>query len=173
MELNEYNIKLRFVEESDSNFIIKLRTDSSKSRFISKTNSDVQHQKLWIKEYKKRELSGDEYYFIAIDEKDVEFATYRLYNKTENSIEIGSFISKPEYDNPINVIKVDIILKSFVFANLDYKELTFEVRKENRSVVNYHKKFNPTLVKEDELNFYFVLERESFLKNKTKFEKLF
>lgn len=173
MELNEYNIKLRLVEEKDSEFIVKLRTDSLKSRFISKTNSDVQDQKRWIKEYKGREIIGEEYYFVAIDENEVKFATYRIYNKTSKCIEIGSFVSKPDYDNPINVIKVDIILKSFVFTTLDYKELIFEVRKENKTVVNYHKKFNPSLVKEDYLNFYFVLERDSFFENKNKFEKLF
>jgi hypothetical protein len=39
--LSKYNIKLRLVEETDSDFIIKLRTDASKSRFISETNSDL------------------------------------------------------------------------------------------------------------------------------------
>jgi hypothetical protein len=70
---------LRLVEETNSDFIIKL-TDASKSRFIGETNSDLE-QKLWIKE--KKELKGEEYYFIAIDENNEEFATYRLYNKTE------------------------------------------------------------------------------------------
>ncbi|WP_339657188.1 GNAT family N-acetyltransferase [Flavobacterium frigidarium] len=173
MELNHYNIKLRLVEIADADFIIKLRTDSSKSRFISKTDSNVQEQENWIAKYKERELIGEEYYFIAIDENDVKFATYRLYNKTIKSIEIGSFVSKPRYDKPLNVIKVDIILKAFVFKNLGYDELTFEVRKDNKSVINYHKKFNPTIIREDEQNFYFILERESFFKNKDKFEKLF
>ena len=135
MELNHYNIKLRLVEIADADFIIKLRTDSSKSRFISKTDSNVQEQENWIAKYKERELIGEEYYFIAIDENDVKFATYRLYNKTIKSIEIGSFVSKPRYDKPLNVIKVDIILKAFVFKNLGYDELTFEVRKDNKSVI--------------------------------------
>lgn len=171
--LSKYNIKLRLVEETDSDFIIKLRTDASKSRFISETNSDLEKQKLWIKEYKKREFRGEEYYFIAVDENNEEFATYRLYNKTKESIEIGSFVSKPKYDNPINIIKVDILLKSFVFNEMNYSQLNFEVRRENKSVLNYHKKFNPILVNEDELNSYFVLERVAFMANKIKFEKLF
>lgn len=171
--LNKYDIKLRLVEETDSDFIIMLRTDANKSRYISETNADLEKQKLWIREYKKRELKGEEYYFIAIDENNEEFATYRLYNKTEKSIEIGSFVSKPKYDKPINVIKVDILLKSFVFNNLNYKQLNFEVRRKNKSVLNYHKKFHPILVTKDELNSYFVLERDAFMTNKIKFEKLF
>lgn len=169
----KYNIKLRLVEETDADFIIDIRTDSSKSRFISATNSDVEKQKLWIREYKKREKAEEEFYFICIDDHEIKFATYRLYNKNENSIEIGSFVSKPLYDNPINVIKVDVILKAYVFEELNFEKLKFEVRKENKSVVNYHKKFHPTLVDEDELNYYFVLEKKDFLANKIKFEKLF
>jgi hypothetical protein len=173
MTLKKYNIKLRLVEESDADFIIALRTDVSKSKFISSTNIDIEKQKEWIREYKKREKIGEEYYFIAIDENDVEFATYRIYNKKKESIEIGSFISKPFYNVPINVIKVDVILKEFVFISLGYDKLNFEVRKENKSVINYHKKFQPYLEKEDQLNYYFVLAKQSFLAQKIKFEKLF
>lgn len=171
--INKFNIKLRLVEEKDADFIIKIRTDTAKSRFISGTDSDVEKQKIWIREYKNREKNGDEFYFIAIDENNIEFATYRIYNKEQNAIEIGSFVSKPLYDNPINVIKVDVILKSFVFEELGFSYLKFEVRKENKSVVNYHKKFKPTLINEDALNYYFILEKETFLTNKIKFEKLF
>lgn len=171
--INKFNIKLRLVEETDAEFIIELRTDSSKARFISDTVTDIEKQKKWIRGYKERELKGIEYYFIAIDEKGVSFATYRLYNLTKQSIEVGSFISKPGYNVAINVIKVDVILKEFVFEELNYQQFNFEVRKENKSVVNYHKKFDPILINEDELNFYFLQEKDVFNKNKIKFEKLF
>ncbi|UTN04639.1 GNAT family N-acetyltransferase [Flavobacterium bizetiae] len=171
--IHNYNIKLRLVEETDADFIIQLRTDTSKAKFISPTDIDIDKQKDWIRKYKQREKSKDEYYFIAIDEKGEEFATYRIYNKTSDSIEIGSFVSKPFYNIPINVIKVDIILKEFVFVALGYNQLNFEVRKENKSVISYHKKFHPYLKSEDDLNFYFVLTKENFLVNKRKFEKLF
>lgn len=171
--INKYNLTLRLVEEKDADFIVAIRTDASKSRFISETNSDVEKQKFWIREYKKREKAGEEFYFIAIDENEVEFSTYRLYDIREDTVEIGSFVSKPFYDIPINVIKVDVILKAYVFEELGFNNLKFEVRKENKSVVNYHKKFNPTLIDEDELNYYFVLEKKAFLANKIKFEKLF
>lgn len=171
--LSNYNIKLRLVEETDSSFIIALRTDSLKSRFISPTDLDIEKQKAWIREYKEREKKGNEFYFVAVDQDNIEFATYRIYNKSENSIEIGSFVSKPLYNKPINVIKVDIILKEFVFSSLGYNQLNFEVRKENKSVINYHKKFNPDLIDEDELNYYFTLSKDSFLSTKSKFEKLF
>lgn len=171
--IEKYNIKLSLVEENDADFIIGIRTDFSRSRYISATNSDIEKQKLWIKEYKKRERAEEEFYFICTDEYEIKFATYRIYNKKEDSIEIGSFVSKPLYNNAINVIKVDVILKAYVFEELNFDKLKFEVRKENKSVVNYHKKFHPTLIDEDELNYYFILEKKDFLANRVKFEKLF
>ncbi len=168
--INKYNIKLRLVEENDAEFILELRTDSSKSRFISQTAFDVEKQKEWIQNYKEREVSGDEFYFIASDTNNVDFATYRIYNKKDDTIEIGSFISKPLYNNPINIIRLDIFIKEYVFTVLGFQKLNFEIRKDNKSVVNYHKKFEPIVVNEDELNYYFILEKEAFFSNKIKFQ---
>ena len=171
--ISKFNIKLRLVEESDAEFIVDIRTDSSKSKFISFTNSNIEEQKKWIREYKNREKAEEEFYYIAIDENDEKFATYRLYNKNNNSIEVGSFVSKPFYKIALNVIKVDVILKTYVFEVLGYNSLNFEVRKNNKSVIIYHNKFKPQLTKEDDLNYYFKLEKDSFFANKNKFEKLF
>ena len=51
----KYDIELSLVTEEDAQFILDLRTDASKSRFISKTDYNIDVQKNWIKEYKKRE----------------------------------------------------------------------------------------------------------------------
>jgi RimJ/RimL family protein N-acetyltransferase len=164
---------LRLIEENDAEFIVDIRTDINKSKFISSTDSNIEKQKQWIRNYKKRETINKEFYFIAIDENDEKFATYRLYNISNDSIEVGSFVSKPFYKIALNVIKVDVILKSYVFETLGYDSLNFEVRKNNKTVINYHNKFKPDLINEDDLNYYYKLEKNSFFTNKVKFEKLF
>jgi len=171
--IQKYNIKLRLIEENDAEFIVDIRTDINKSKFISSTDSNIEKQKQWIRNYKKRETINKEFYFIAIDENDEKFATYRLYNISNDSIEVGSFVSKPFYKIALNVIKVDVILKSYVFETLGYDSLNFEVRKNNKTVINYHNKFKPDLINEDDLNYYYKLEKNSFFTNKVKFEKLF
>ena len=50
----KYGIQLKPVEESDADFIIELRTNNQKSRFISATNPDVTQQKEWIKDYSQQ-----------------------------------------------------------------------------------------------------------------------
>ncbi|MDY0933038.1 GNAT family N-acetyltransferase [Chryseobacterium sp. CFBP8996] len=167
MIIEKYSIKLHTVEEEDALFIINLRTDLKRSRFISSTNSDVELQKEWIRNYKIREGKNIEFYFIATDENGEKFATYRVYNFEDDICEIGSWISKPKYNNAVNSIKVDIIMKEFVFETLQFPQLRFEVNKKNTSVIKYHKLFAPDIVNETQQNFYFVLQKENF-ENKRK-----
>lgn len=171
MILNKYDIILQSVEEEDAGFIIDLRTNAKKSRFISETNSSVEIQKEWIKKYKEREKEKQEYYFVAIDENKEKFATYRIYDIKKNICEIGSWVSKPNYANTINSIKVDIIMKEFAFDNLGFENVKFEVRKENFSVIKYHKLFEPIVVNETTDNIYFILEKQSFYKNRNRIFK--
>lgn len=171
MEIEKYGIKLVPVEPSDASFIIDLRTDTKKSRFISSTNTDLQQQINWINDYKERESKGDEYYFIGIDENLEKFATYRIYNIKSDQAEIGSWVTKPGYSKAQNSIKMDIIVKEFVFEVLGFSKLNFQVRRENGSVVRYHNMFDPTILKETDKDFFFMLSKENFYKNRNKFLK--
>ena len=166
---DKYSLKFRLVTENDAAFILDLRTNPLKSKHISPTDNDVDKQKVWIREYKKREEAGDEFYFVITDEDSIDFATYRIYNKTESTIEVGSFISIPSYKKPLNVVKVDIIMKTFVFEALGFNYLCFEVRKENKAVILYQRKFNPEVVMEDDDNYYFKLKKKDFELNKLQF----
>jgi len=162
MTIEYKGIKLRFVEADDAEFIVSIRNDEKKSRFISKTSQDVDAQKKWISDYKEREQQKKEYYFIAVDEKNEDYATYRVYKIESGLPEIGSWVSKPDYSNTKNSIKVDVAVKNFVLNELKFDTLQFEVRKQNTSVNSYHKLFQPELVRSDDENNYYLLKRETF-----------
>lgn len=162
MIINYKGINLRLVETNDASFIVSIRNNEKKSRFISNTSPDIDIQKQWIESYKKREQEQKEYYFIAFDENDEDFATYRIYKIDSGLPEIGSWVSKPNYLNIKNSIKVDIAIKNYVLNELNFDSLQFEVRKENLSVNNYHKLFQPKLVKTDDNNNYYILEKKIF-----------
>lgn len=162
--IEKYGIKLVPVEIEDAALIIEMRTDEKKSRYISHTNFDVEEQVKWIRSYKERELEGKEYYFIAIDDHNNKFSTYRIYNIEEDIVEIGSWVTKPGYQYPQNSIKVDLIMKEFVFEALGFNQLKFEVHKKNTSVLKYHKIFNPMMIKETEEEVGFSLEKENYYK---------
>lgn len=155
-------IKLRLVDTDDAEFIVSIRNNEKKSRFISKTSPDVDAQKQWISNYKVREQEHKEYYFIAYDENNEDFATYRVYKIESGLPEIGSWVSKPDYANIKNSIKVDMAVKDYVLNELKFDTIQFEVRKQNTSVNSYHRLFKPELVKTDEENNYYLLNRETF-----------
>lgn len=62
--LEKYGLKVRLVNESDAPFILGLRLDPLKSRYLGATDPKVESQVGWIREYKKRENEGTDYYFI-------------------------------------------------------------------------------------------------------------
>ncbi|GEN72503.1 MULTISPECIES: GNAT family N-acetyltransferase [Chryseobacterium] len=162
MVIEYKGIKLRFVEADDASFIVSIRNNEKKSRFISKTSQDVEAQKQWISDYKKREQQKKEFYFIAVDENNEDYATYRVYKIDSGLPEIGSWVSKPDYSNIKNSIKVDIAVKDFVLNELNFDILQFEVRKQNASVNSYHKLFQPELIRSDDENNYYLLKRDTF-----------
>ncbi|MCT2563128.1 GNAT family N-acetyltransferase [Chryseobacterium herbae] len=162
MTIEYKGIKLRFVETDDASFIISIRNNEKKSRFISKTSPDVDAQKQWIQSYKEREQQQKEYYFIAFDENNEDFATYRVYKIDSGLPEIGSWVSKPEYSNVKNSVKVDMAVKDFVLNELNFDTIQFEVRKQNTSVNSYHKMFKPELIRSDDENNYYLLTKDTF-----------
>ena len=115
-----------------------------------------------MKEYKQRELRNEEYNFIAEDESGELFATYRGYRISDEIVEGGSWVTKPGYTKWINAIKVDVIVKELVFNHWGFQEAHFNVRKKNKTVLSYHLKYNPTMVKENELDCFFSLSAEQF-----------
>lgn len=160
-----FDIKLRTVDVNDAEFILELRNDERKKRFISETTTSVEDQKKWISAYKEREKAGEELYFIGSDKDNIDFGLYRIYKIKTGLPEIGSWVTKPGYNNIINPIKLDVAIKGYVFNDLNFDKLQFEVRKLNSSVIKYHYLFKPVQVGEDELNYYYNL-------NKTQFEEI-
>ena len=158
----KFGIKPRFVEKEDSVFILNLRTDLRLNRHISTTVNDLKQQETWIEKYKERELQKQEFYFIFENDKKTQFGVNRLYNFDTVSFEIGSWLFSLQSPEGVSIL-ADLYARDFAFQNFPSMEYCrFEVRKENKSVVNYHKRFNPTLVKEDKDNYYFELSKNDY-----------
>ncbi|KAF0238242.1 MAG: N-acetylglucosamine-1-phosphate [Prolixibacteraceae bacterium] len=163
--IEKYGIVLRVVKEEDAEFILKLRTDVKLSRFISHTVPDLEAQIKWIKKYKKREESGQEYYFIAEDKKGEKYGTIRIYNFDDNSFEIGSWLFLPK--SPLGMaIKAQFIGFELGFERLKAEFCRLEVRKKNTAVLRYFQNFEKVMVREDELNYYFLLSKGNFFKRR-------
>jgi hypothetical protein len=169
---SRYGQYYRLVEEEDYEFIYLLRNDKERGRHLSKIREDPENQRIWIRNYKLRERLGDEFYFIALNPENSErLGLFRLYNFTNVSFGTGSWLYK--LGLRYQPILGNITGKEIGFDFLQYDKCMFDVRKENHSILAYHRLFNPVQVDEDDLNIYFELSRANFEKTKTKILKLF
>lgn len=168
---SKYGITIRLVNETDAEFLYALRTDMKLGRFLSKTSGTVADQQEWIKKYKQREQEGKEYYFMAVSQDGERYGTSRLYDFDERSFTVGSWLFFK--DAPTGVaIKTDILVREIGFEELGFNFCKFDVRKDNKSVLRYHRAFGPTVIAESELDIYFLLEKDAFYSYRNKLLKI-
>ena len=66
--IERYGLTARLVNESDTEYILSLRTDKKLSKYIHETEDSTTKQLDWFRKYKLREYENRDYYFIY--EKD-------------------------------------------------------------------------------------------------------
>lgn len=166
-------ICLRFVEAEDAEFILGLRLDSRYNQHLSTTTNDVNAQRDWIKEYKSREREDKEYYFIIERKVDgIPIGTVRLYDFKEqaNSFCWGSWILN-EDKTRFAAIESAMLVYRFAFEEVQFSRSHFDVRKENKSVLSFHRKMGAKEIYEDDLNVYFHYFPESYREQKVKLKR--
>jgi hypothetical protein len=170
--IEKYGLSLRLVNKEDASFIYLLRSNQLRNKHVHTIGADVNAQIRWIEEYKDRELKGLEYYFIVSDVANKPYGTTRIYNFDKNSFETGSWVFLE--DTPLGMAIIgDIMGREIAFDQLGFDFCKFEVRKDNKTVLqNYHLKYNPKIISEDNLNYYFELSKEQFNLKKKLFLKI-
>ena len=175
-KMNKYGIDVRFVEESDAEFILSLRTDPKLSRYLHATDNDVEKQRQWIRKYKEREAHGKEYYFMYIKNEN-KLGVSRIYNIEEKSFTVGSWIFSPGLSYELPFLS-SIITKEIAF---DILALEFEVCNDgvhinNQKVLKANKmmgmKETGRIIDNGETFITMSLEKEDFKKTKTKMLRL-
>lgn len=169
--ISESGIKMRLIEKTDSEFVLKLRTDERLRQFISFTSPNIEDQINWINQYKKREAAGKELYYLYEDSNQTPWGTIRLYNFENERFTIGSWVCFPGNHDHI-AVKAWLLAVELGFEKLNFKECMVDVRKKNIYVLYYLKLFKPTLIKADDLDYYFIFDKESFTNNRDKVNQL-
>lgn len=161
------SIFFREVGIDDADFIVALRTDPAKNKFISTTSSDVEEQKRFIGRYRESE---SDFYFVICDWQSREVGTIRLYDVRSESFCWGSWILVT--DAPATAaLESALLMYEFAFFALHYKRSHFDVRKENTRVVEFHKRLGASVVSENELNLYFTFERDAYILIREKYKR--
>jgi hypothetical protein len=154
---------LRPVRVSDAQFILDLRTDSTRNQYLSSVEKNLEHQVAWITEYKLREERGEEFYCIveAIGSGD-SLGTVRLYDFKSSSFAWGSWIFK--LGAPVfAAIESALLVYDHAFFELGFLNSHFDVRHGNSRVIKFHTQFGARMVRTDNENCYFELAKEEYL----------
>lgn len=172
-----YGYCYRLVNEEDAAFIVKLRTNPKVKNFLHKTSSDIESQKEWIREYKKREREGLEYYFIY-EKEGIPCGVNRIYNIQED----GTFTSGSlvfDDDAPFEaVVAATMIEREIAFETLDleYSYSADGVHVDNKRVIKFSKLFGTVFTGQIETEQGIFLtggtKKEDFLKCASKIKKL-
>jgi RimJ/RimL family protein N-acetyltransferase len=161
------SIFFREIKSEDADFVLQLRNDPEKGRYLSVTSDSVSKQKEFIARYSE---SNTDFYFIVCDWSGERVGTIRIYDIRGDSFSWGSWIKSS--NAPRNfAIESALLIYDFAFFSLHYSRAHFEVRKDNERVVDFHKRFEATIVGEDDAYFYFNYDLGTYLKIRQKFRR--
>jgi RimJ/RimL family protein N-acetyltransferase len=170
MKIKGKSIQLRVVEEKDAEFILSLRMDKRRNKYLSSVDNNLSKQLAWIEQYKRREKNGSEYYFVIESHEKNLLGLVRLYNFTHNSFEWGSWLIKSDAPRTTG-IESALLVYEFGFYTLHFTQSNFEVVKGNDKVISFHKRFGARIYDEDEKKYFFIFEKAVYEKTKTKYKK--
>ncbi len=176
-ELNRYGLYVRLVREEDAEFIVQLRTNPQKARYISVTSDRIEDQINWIKNYKVREQEGVDYYFVYYF-NGVKAGVNRIYEIERDHFIHGSWIFADNVP-PYCSLAAGLIAREIAFDTLDlYEEIdTAGVHHDNVSVLQYIKLLGVefTGIRMHPKGEYLTskLTKEVFNQNKIKITRLF
>ncbi|WP_374581630.1 GNAT family N-acetyltransferase [Pseudoduganella sp.] len=149
-------VVLRDATVDDAEFILGLRTDPVKGRFLSATANDVAAQKAWLAKY-----AGDnsQVYFIIEDKNGERYGTVRLYDQQGDSFCWGSWILR---EGRPSGFAYESALMVYRFAlTLGFTQCHFDVRKGNESVWQFHERFGAVRSGETELDYLYTISLDA------------
>ncbi len=155
-------VNLREVEIDDAAFILSLRCDEKKARFLHKTENNLEKQIEYLKRYKTLD---NEWYFIIENKRHEPLGTTRIYNVCGNQYTSGSWLMK-DGSLPEETLEGALLTGQMAYEVLGFEKDCFDVRKGNKKVIRFHLSGGAKIVGEDEDNYYFEKTKENYLKIK-------
>lgn len=163
-DITKYGVHCRLVNENDASFIVKLRSDEKRSRYIHSTDNDVESQRQWIRDYKIREANGVEYYFIY-EADGVPFGVNRIYDMHDDHCTEGSWVCLPIEDSSKTIASA-LIIRDIIFEDFQFDYDLFNVSVGNNKVKKFHKISGASIIDENPEEYLFKLTREDYLENR-------
>lgn len=165
--INGKNLSFRNAEVSDAVFILSLRTDINKSRYLSKVTNQLTDQESWLKAYEHRD---NEAYFIIENEVGESLGTVRLYNSISHSFSWGSWIIKDGAPHSV-AIESALMVYAYSLDTLGFLTAYFNVDKGNRSVWKFHERFGAVKISENDVEYQYIISNEAIRYSMRKYSR--
>jgi RimJ/RimL family protein N-acetyltransferase len=152
-----HTLAFRNVSEGDAEFILTLRTDIDKSKYLSTTNPDIHAQRTWLRNYQQDEKQA---YFIIESLTGESLGTVRLYDPKGASFCWGSWILKSGRPSGA-AIESALMVYSYALDQLGFMASHFDVRRENERVWQFHERMGATRVIETESDYFYGIGHDA------------
>lgn len=146
----------RDAELKDADFILSLRADDRKSKYLNPVQIDISSQLNYLKNYAS---ARDQAYFI-IEHSAKPVGTVRLYDARDSSFCWGSWILSD--DAPKHAaIESTLMVYAYAIDVLGFRSAHFDVRKGNDRVLSYHERFGAHRVGETSEDYLFEIDNKA------------
>lgn len=159
-------LTFRDAAEADAEFILSLRTDPVKARFLSMTSNDLGAQRAWLRRY----ASGSDQAYFIIEHAGAAIGTVRLYDPRETSFCWGSWIladGRPQQA----AMESALMVYAYAVDHLGFRSAHFDVRKGNERVWQFHERFGACRVRETEQDYLYELSYEAICESRRKYQR--
>lgn len=157
----------RDVSVADAEFILALRTNTEKGRYLSFTPYDVERQRTWLMSYA---TSSNQAYFIIEAKNGEPLGTVRLYDPRGDSFCWGSWILK--YGAPTHAaIESALMVYAYAIDHLGFRCAHFDVRKDNKNVWRFHERFGAKRVGESEADYFYSIDAQAIAASRQRYER--
>ena len=160
-------LMFRDANENDAAFILKLRTDNQKSRYLSTTDADLEKQKSWLNQYADQ---NDQAYFIIETLEGEPLGTVRLYDAQGNSFCWGSWILKESAPQKA-AIESALMVYAYVIDHLKFQAAHFDVRQGNENVWRFHERLGAQRVASTELDYLYTFDYMTISQARMRYSK--
>lgn len=151
---------------SDTQFILSLRTDARKAKYLSPTANDLALQERWLADYDQDETQA----YFMIEHNHAAIGTVRLYDAQGDSFCWGSWIMSANAPAQA-AIESALMVYAYACDHLGFARAHFDVRKENSSVWKFHERFGAARTKETKLDYYYEISEQSIAASRKRYSR--
>lgn len=151
----------------DASFVLSLRLDELKSKYLSTTSSSLDDQVRWLENYA---LSTDTAYFIIESLAGESLGSVRLYDAQGQSFCWGSWVVKDGAPMP-TAVESALMVYAYGVDVLGFEEAHFDVRKGNSKVSSFHERFGAVRTGETEADYLYRLSGDAIARTRARLAK--